>query len=456
VNRAAAEQHKIGLREATSIGVGGVVGAGIFVLSGTASAQAGPAVIVSFILAFLASLSLALCFAELSSIHGDSGGQYAYAKAHLPPVVATIVGWANMGAWISGAAFVGRGFGEHLHLVIPAIPATVGASVLTAVIVVLNLFGLRMSGRAQFLIMLLEVGFLTIFIGFGSTSVEARHFSPFVAHGVFGIVSAGVVGFIALLGWDAVVVAAEEIDRPQRTIPLSIFASLAIVFVLYVGLLFVINGVLPPAQLGGTATPVADAAALLLGPLGRSAVNVIIIVALTATVNSFVIVISRSAFVLARDGRAPALLARQTVNGVPWGAIVFAGAAQIAMTNISNLRVAVSATGFLYTITSVAAIVALFVSRRKGAVGTFHTPLYPALPAVALVLCLVFIVGSGLTGLTLGSIWLAAGVLCTVLVEGRAEGTGVHRRARYGQHRSVATSQGRRGDRRPEYSGRVS
>lgn len=423
------DQRKIGIREATSIGIGGVVGAGIFVLSGTASARAGPAVIVAFVLAFLASLSLAMCFAELSSMHKDSGGQYAYAKAHLPPIVATIVGWANMGAWISGAAFVGIGFGAHLHLVIPAIPPTLGASVLTAIIVVLNLFGLRLSGRVQFMIMLLEVGFLSAFIAFGSAGVEARHFSPFVAHGWFGIVAAGVVGLIALLGWDAVVVAAEEIERPQRTIPTSIFACLSIVFVLYVGLLFVINGVLSPGQLDDTATPVADAAAVLLGSAGRTAVNVIIVVALTATVNSFVIVISRTAFVLARDGRAPSVVARRTAGGVPWVAIVFAGASQISMTVFSNLRFAVSATGFLYTITSVAAIAALFVSRRRAAVATFRTPLYPLTPIVALVLCSLFIVGAGVTGLVVGTLWLVTGVLCAAAIRRRSV-RGIGRSAR--------------------------
>jgi amino acid transporter len=420
VSNPAPDQRKIGFREVTSIGIGGVVGAGIFVLSGTASARAGPAVIVAFALAFLASLSLAMCFAELSSMHTDSGGQYAYAKAHLPPIVATIVGWANMGAWISGAGFVGIGFGAHLHLVIPAIPATWAATVLTTVIVVLNLFGLHLSGRVQFLIMLLEVGLLSVFIAFGSTGVQADHFSPFVAHGWFGILAAGVVGFIALLGWDAVVVAAEEIERPQRTIPTSIFTSLGVVFLLYVGLLFVINGVLSPGQLDDTATPVADAAAVLLGPAGRTAVNVIIVVALTATVNSFVIVISRTAFVLARDGRTPSVVARRNARGVPWVAIVFAGASQISMTVFSNLRFAVSATGFLYTITSVAAIAALFVSRRRAAVATFRTPLYPLTPIVALVICSLFIVGAGAAGVVVGTLWLVAGVLCAAAIRHRS------------------------------------
>ncbi|WP_103349536.1 APC family permease [Amycolatopsis sp. CA-128772] len=413
---AVAERRKIGMREATAIGVGGVVGAGIFVLSGTASALAGPAVIVAFVLAFLSSLSLAMCFAELSSLHGESGGQYAYAKRHLPGWVATVVGWANVGAWTSGAAFVGTGFGEHLHLLVPAIPATAGAVVLTAVIVVLNLFGLKLSGRVQFLIMLVEVLFLSVFIVIGGSNVQARHFTPFVTHGWYGILAAAVVGFIALLGWDAVVVAAEEIDRPQRTIPRAIFASLAIVFVLYLGLLVVINGVLPSEQLRGTATPVADAAAVLLGPAGITAVNVIIVVALTATVNAFVIVISRAAFVLARDDRMPRVVARRNARGVPWVAILLAGASQICLTVFADLEFAVAATGFLYMITSVGAVLALFAARRRGAEAAFRTPLYPVTPAVALVLCSLFVIGTGVTGVVAGTAWLVVGLLSTALL----------------------------------------
>jgi len=414
-------QRKIGVREATSIGVGGVVGAGIFVLSGMASALAGPAVIVAFVLAFLASLALAMCFAELSSILKDSGGQYAYAKEYLPPIAATIAGWANLGAWVFGAVFVGAGFGEHLHLIVPAVPPAVGASVLTGAIVVMNMFGLRMSGRVQVLIMLVEVGFLSLFIIFGGSSVEADNFSPFVTHGWYGIVAAAVVGFIALLGWDAVVVAAEEIENPQRTIPKAIFTSLAIVFVLYIGLLFVINGVLSPGELENTATPVADAAALLLGPAGRTAVNVIIVVALTATVNSFVIVISRAAFVLARDRRMPSVVAKRSATGVPWVAILLAGVSQICLTAFADLRFAVSATGFLYMVTSVAAIIALFVSRKRGVDAKFRTPLYPVTPIVALALCSLFVIGTGVTGFVAGTLWLVIGVLCAAaLRRGRA------------------------------------
>lgn len=418
--------HKIGFREATSIGVGGILGAGIFVLSGTASASAGPAVLVSFAIAFLASLILGLCYAELSSMHDDSGGPYAYAKAHLSSLAATIVGWANWGAWVCASAYVGIGFGEHLHLLIPAVSAPAAASSLIALFVALNLFGLRVSGHAQFLILVLEVAVLIVFLVVGAAHVDSSLYSPFVAHGWGGVISAALVGFLALTGWDAIVVAAEEIESPRRNIPASILASLGIVFVLYAGLLIILNGLIPARDLGRTNTPVADAAVIFLGPDGRTIVNASIVIALTATTNAFLIVISRTSFVLARDGKAPSLFARTMANGTPWVSIVAAGACQMVMTLLSNLRFAVSATGFLYTITFIASVLALFAARRHGRVAALRVPLYPVVPIAALALCLVFLSTAGLQGSVVGGAWLIGGVVCAAIL-GRQRARRDHR-----------------------------
>src|SRR5262249_57997033 len=137
----------------------------------------------------------------------------------------------------------------------PGLEPRVAASILIVIFTLLNLLGLRVSGRIQFLIMLLEVGVLLLFIGFGMLKVDTSLYNPFIANGWQGIFTAALIGFLSLTAWDAIVVAAEEIDRPRRNIPLSIFASLAIVFVLYGGLLLVVNGLIRWDRLGHSRTP---------------------------------------------------------------------------------------------------------------------------------------------------------------------------------------------------------
>jgi APA family basic amino acid/polyamine antiporter/amino acid efflux transporter len=403
-------QH-IGYREATALGVGGIIGAGIFVLSGTASGAAGPAVVLSFAIAFVASLILSLCYAELSSMHDDSGGPYAYAKRHLPEVVATLVGWANWGAWMCASAYVGIGAGSYLHLLLPGISQPVGSVLVIAVFTVLNLFGIHFSGRVQFLILILEVSLLLAFIAVGLVHVDPHRFVPFMPNGTAGVLAAALIGFLSLTGWDAVVVSAEEIRNPRRVIPLAILSSLGVSFLLYAGLLLVEDGVIPWFKLGQSNTPVADVSRVFLGTYGPMVLDGIVLVALFAATNSNLIVISRSALVLARDGLAPRVLDRRFGREhVPIVAVLLAGVAQAGMSVWSNTRFAVSATGFLYTLTFVSSIIALFLARRRGIRAEFRTPLYPIVPIVALALCLVFLVSAGIPGVISGSCWLLVGL----------------------------------------------
>lgn len=403
-------QH-IGYREATALGVGGIIGAGIFVLSGTASGAAGPAVILSFGIAFAASLILSLCYAELSSMHDDSGGPYAYAKRHLPGVVSMFVGWANWGAWMCASAYVGIGVGSYLHLLLPQVSQPAGSVIVIAIFTVLNLFGIQFSGRVQFLILILEILLLLGFIAVGLVHIDPQHFTPFMPNGFPGVMAAALIGFLSLTGWDAIVVSAEEIRNPRRVIPLSILSSLGVSFLLYAGLLVVENGIIPWFKLGASNTPVVDVSRAFLGAYGPVLLNGIVLIVLLAAINSNLIVISRASLVLARDGLAPrALDIRAGRTRVPVMAVCFAGVAQSAMSVWSNLRFAVSSTGFLYTLTFVSSIVALFLARRRRTQAAFRTPLYPIVPIVALALCLIFISSAGIAGVLSGSCWLLLGL----------------------------------------------
>ncbi|WP_031015820.1 APC family permease [Streptomyces sp. NRRL F-5727] len=405
--------QKIGFREATALGVGGIIGAGIFVLSGTASGIAGPAVVVSFGIAFAASLILSLCYAELSSMHEDSGGPYAYAKRHLPPFVATVVGWANWGAWMCASSYVGIGVGSYLHLLVPSLSQPVASTLVIAVFTGLNLLGIRFSGKVQFIALILTVLVLLGFIALGATHVDTALYTPFMPHGMSGVLQAALIGFLALTGWDAIVVSAEEITEPRRTIPLSILTSLGISFILYAGLLLIENGIIPWDRLGASETPVVDVSRVFFGTHGPFVVNCIVLVALLAAVNANLIVISRSSMVLARDRLAPRVLeSTATSRQVPVVAIVAAGVAQTVMSTAGNLRFAVSATGFLYTLTFITSIVALFVARRRGISASFKAPLYPVVPALALALCFVFITSAGAVGILTGVGWILLGLVC--------------------------------------------
>lgn len=371
--------------------------------------------LVSFALALLGSSLLGFCYAELSSMHEDSGGPYAYAKAYLGRWPSIIIGWANWGAWICASAYVGIGLGQYAQVFLPGIDHRMIASTVIALFVVVNLFGLKVSGTFQVSIMFLEVLALIWFIIIGGQNINTSSFESFAPNGWWAVIPAALIGFLALTGWDAIVVAAEEMLNPTRDIPRAIFYSLVVVFAVYAGLLIVINGVLTREQILVTESPVADVAKIILGPSGLMIITGVIVIALTATVNSFLIVISRSSYVLARDDFAPRWLGRTSRHGVPWVAVVAAGAAQIGMTWFSDLRTAVAGTGVLYTITFIGSIACLFIARKRGVHRSFSTPGYPFVPIMALALCVVFIVSAGSTGALFGGLWLAVGAVVAAI-----------------------------------------
>jgi amino acid transporter len=410
-------RRQLGLTEATALGIGGVIGSGIFVLSGIASGKAGPAVMVSFVLAFVASLSLAFCYAELSSLFPKAGGPYTFANELFGPRVAALTGWTYWGAWVSGSGFVSLGFGNHLAF-FTGVPPAIGGSGLIFVFVLLNLLGIRFSAKVQVAIMLTEVTALVTFILLGAPHVDPARYHPFAPHGLAGVVAAALIAFLALTGWDVIVVAAEEISNPRRNVPLAVLLSLGTVLILYLGVLGVANGVVSWQRLGNSATPIGDASRYFLGSHGPQILDAIILVALTATANSFLIVISRTAFAMARDGLAPRWLARTVgPSRAPWPALLSAGAAELLVVVLGSMEFAISATGVLYLLTFIVSIAALVVARRRRLTGGFKAPAYPLTAMVALSICLAMLATAGRTGILGGALWLVAGVIVFAISE---------------------------------------
>lgn len=406
--------RNLGFKEATALGIGAMVGAGIFVLSGVAAGKAGPAVIVSFILAAILEILLGLCYAELASRYPKAVGSYEYVRVTMGPLIGTLIGWAYWGAWLAASSFVSQGFGNYLNLLTGA-PPTISAIILLLTLGIINVLGVKFSGFIQVGIVIVEIALLLSFFALGWSHVDYELYRPFAPNGLKGILSAALVGFLSMVGWDGIVAAGEEIKNPKRTIPLSIFSSISIVLLLYLGMLYISTGVISWKELGVSPVPMALTSEQFLGDFGPTLINIVIVIALPATANAFILSISRTAFAMGRNGLLPKKIAFIHPRfQTPIWAIALGVGIQVLFTIFSSINIAVSATGFLYLLTFIFTMIAFFISRRKAFMMEikehFQVPFYPLTPILALGICIILLIPIGSSGLITGGIWLLIGL----------------------------------------------
>jgi basic amino acid/polyamine antiporter, APA family len=327
----------------TALGIGAVIGGGIFVITGQAAAEhAGPAVILAFVIAAICCSFTALCYAEFATLIPMSGSSYSYAYATLGELVAWFIGW-NMvleyGVSASAVAVSWTGYfvslldhvGIHLPLVLTNAPlayqgghlVTTGALFnLPAVAIVLALtwlcyVGIRESSGANVAMVLLKVGLIVVVIVAGWKYVNPELWHPFIPanegpekYGWSGIMRASTLVFFAYIGFEATSTAAQEAKHPQRDLPIATLASLAICTVLYVGMAAVITGLLPFDQLA-TSEPVVTAvrAHPELEWL-RWLVEIGALIGLSSVILVMVIAQPRIFMIMGRDGLLPPVFAR--------------------------------------------------------------------------------------------------------------------------------------------------
>jgi len=251
----------------TLLGIGAIIGTGIFVLTGTAAAnQAGPAIVVSYLAAGLACGFAALCYAEFASMIPVAGSAYTYAYATLGELVAWIIGWdlileyavGSMTVAVGWSGYFQRilaGFGVELPVWMTASPiATEGAvlnlpaALIVLFITALLVIGVRESARFNAVMVVIKLAAVLFFIIAGFTFVRPDNWSPFAPYGWSGIMAAAAVVFFAYIGFDAVSTTAEEANNPQRDLPIGIIASLVVCTVLYLAVSAILSGILPVVE----------------------------------------------------------------------------------------------------------------------------------------------------------------------------------------------------------------
>jgi APA family basic amino acid/polyamine antiporter len=400
----------LGLGGAVALGIGGTVGGGVYVLVGTAAGEAGPASLVAFALAFCASLLIALPWAELACRYPLAGGGYAAVRVVLGPTWGFVVGWAYWGAYVFISGYVTLGFGGYLEA-LAGIPRLGGALGLIGLCLLVNLLGVRVTGRVQVAIVAVALGGLLAFSLWGLPRVQAAHFEPFAPGGLRGVLLASLLAFLAFGGFDMVAAAGEEVDRPERNLPRAILFTLFSVLGLYLLVCVVAVGSVGAHALGRSAAPLADSAERFGGEQARGLVVVTALLTTAATANAVLVVTSRIAFAMARDGLVPAALSRvDERSGAPRFSVVVNAALLGAVALAGSVAFAARTGGFLYVLHFAVPLAALVVVRgRGGAAPAFETPAPRVVLPLAFAGCAALLVASGPAAAGAGAAWVALG-----------------------------------------------
>jgi basic amino acid/polyamine antiporter, APA family len=419
-----------------AIGIGCIIGVGIFVLPGVeAATHAGPGIILSFVVAGAACACAALCYAELAAMIPVAGSAYTYGYATLGEILAWIIGWDLILEYMVGASLVSIGWSAYLINFVDHVMSPFGWMVdhrwasapwgdqpgffnLPAVLIVVFLSwllvrGIKESSRVNLIMVIIKLCVILVFIALASWYIKPANWTPFMPFGFGGVMTAAAIVFLAYVGFDAVSTTAEEAVNPQRDMPIGIMGSLVVSTVLYVAVAGIMTGVVPYQQLG-----VADPVALVLNVLEMPWASMLISVGALAGITSVLLVLlmgqPRILFAMSRDGLLPPLLARVHARfRTPYLTTIITGsivAVAAALTPI-NVVAELCSIGTLFAFVIVSAGVIVLRYTRAEVPRPFRVPLFPLVPALGIGLCGYLMLSlPGVTWLRF-AIWLVIGLL---------------------------------------------
>jgi APA family basic amino acid/polyamine antiporter len=455
-------KRELGSTDVVMLGIGGIIGAGIFATIGTAAAGdatrpgAGPALMLSFVLTGIACGFAALCYAEFAAMVPISGSAYTYSYATLGELAAWIIGWdliieyavGNVAVAISWANYF-KTFVEGFGIVIPdwlstdyrtaaripglleSAPHVFGVPIVVnvlafgiiALLTTLLVVGIRETARINTGMVVIKLIVLGLFVAVGTLYVRPEHFHPFAPNGWSGIQAGAAIVFFAYIGFDAVSTVAEEVRNPARDLPIGIIGSLAICTVIYVIVAAVFTGIIPYDTLvTKLATEQAEPLTMALEYAsierwGNLLVGIVAfgsVVAHTAVLLVFQLGQPRIFFSMARDGLLPAPFAKvhpkyrtPYVTTVATGVVV----GVIAMFTTIDEMVDLTNIGTLFAFALVCAGVLILRRREPDRPRAFRTPWVPFVPLAGIVSCLYLMLGlPWVTWVRFGA-WLVLGLL---------------------------------------------
>lgn len=431
-----------------SLGIGAIIGAGIFVITGTAAAEhAGPAIVLAFILAGIACAFTGLCYAELSSVLPVSGSAYTYAYATLGELMAWFMGLLLLLEYGLSASTVAVGWSgyfvslmESMHIMIPPewAHATYGGAVTLAdgstvepifnlpafciamLVAILLTIGVKESANVNNIIVAIKLAVILLFVGFGVFHIDTANWTPFIPpeisegkFGYSGILAAAGMIFFAYIGFEAVSTAAQEAKNPQRDMPIGILGSLVICTILYIIVSAVLTGIVHYSKLN-----VPDPMAIGVDAMNLPWLSFLVKIGAITGLSSVILVVmygqTRIFYIMSSDGLLPSIFSRihptfktPHINTLLVGFLIGTAA---GLTPISTLGHLVSM-GTLMAFAVVCFSVMYLRKKEPNLVRPFRTPGYPLVPILGIVFCLYLVYGLPTEIYKLMGTWLAIGMV---------------------------------------------
>lgn len=446
-------RRSLGPIQLTAIGIGVIIGTGIFVLTGEAAGTlAGPAIAISFAVSAIVCLLAGLCYAEFASVVPVAGSAYTFSYASLGELMAWIIGWDLMLELALGAATVSSGWSQYFKVVLTSAPwhahppawifadhHNLVAAVVVLAITGLLCFGLRTSSAVNGVIVAIKLVIILLVIVAGLSYIRSANYHPFIpppgakpapggssshtllqdlgaspgAFGIGGIFSGAALVFFAFIGFDIVATNAEETRKPARDVPIAIFASLAICTVLYVAVSLVVSGMVKYDHID-VAAPLSSA----FISVHQHTIATIVAYGALAGLTSVILVLlmgqSRVFFAMSRDRLLPPIFSAVSWRfGTPYRATLVTGVAVAAMTFLFPLKTLADLVniGTLFAFVLVAIGVTFLRRSRPGLERPFRTPFVPVLPILSVLASVWLMLNLQAATWVRFGVWLAVGLV---------------------------------------------
>jgi len=398
-------KRSLGPIQLTLMGIGAIIGAGIFIVTGIASATAGPALVVSFIIAAIACIFTALCYAEFASMFPISGSVYTYTYASMGEVWAWMIGWVLLFEYLISSAAIAVGWSGYVVTLLNSagislpqiithplgegglinIPAFLIIAILTGILII----GTHHSAKVNAVIVFIKLAVIGLFIIVGAQYINPTNYHPFMPYGFSGVLQGAALIFFAYIGFDAVSTAAEEAKNPQKSLPIGIISSLIVCSILYIIVAVILNGMVPYNTMDFTA-PVAFALEKVGANWAASIISFGALFGLTSVLLTLLFGQTRIFYAMSKDGLLPSFFSdihpkfrTPMISTLIVGAIASFFASFFPLTLIIKLVNVGTLSAFIF----IALSIIILRKQRPDIPRKFKTPLVPIIPILSIIFC---------------------------------------------------------------------